>query len=381
MRLVVLGPGHPYRGGIATTTTGLARGLAARGHAVHFLTPRRQYPGWLFPGAADRDPDACPELSFAKRVLDPLNPWSWRRTAATARRFRADAWILPYWTWAWSGLWWYLLRGSRPPVVGIVHNPADHDASLPQRLAARGVLRACDGLFTHARVLEAELGHSGFNLPLASHPLPFPVTGPLPSAEEARAALEVPVERRVALFLGLIRPYKGVDLLLEAAAGLPADSDWLLLVAGEPWGGLDRALAARAARPDLQGRVRLRLRWVPEPEVRVLLAAADLVVLPYRSGSQSAVAPLALAAGVPVLSTAVGGLPELVRHRVDGVLVEPGSAAALTRALVELDRERLAALTVGALAGRGRLTWDGYGEALEGLIERVVLSIPEPVGR
>jgi glycosyltransferase involved in cell wall biosynthesis len=121
----------------------------------------------------------------------------------------------------------------------------------------------------------------------------------------------------------------------------------------------------------ISDRVRLELGWVPETEVPRLLAAADLVVLPYLSGSQSAVAPLALGVGVPVLSTAVGGLPEVVRHGVDGWLVAPGSVEELTRALEELDRPRLAALADGARQGRGRLSWDGYVEALEKLLMRV----------
>jgi glycosyltransferase involved in cell wall biosynthesis len=84
------------------------------------------------------------------------------------------------------------------------------------------------------------------------------------------------------------------------------------------------------------------------------------------------VAPLALGVGVPVLSTAVGGLPEVVRHGVDGWLVAPGSVEELTRALEELDRPRLAELAKGARQGRGRFTWEGYAEALEGLLENVV---------
>ena len=81
---------------------------------------------------------------------------------------------------------------------------------------------------------------------------------------------------------------------------------------------------------------------------------------------------LALGAGVPVLSTAVGGLPEVVRHGVDGWLVTPGSVEELTQALEELDRPRLAALAEGARQGRNRFTWDGYAETLEGLLENVV---------
>jgi glycosyltransferase involved in cell wall biosynthesis len=122
----------------------------------------------------------------------------------------------------------------------------------------------------------------------------------------------------------------------------------------------------------LEDLVRLDLRWIPEPEVPTLLAAADVLVLPYRSGSQSAVAPIALASGVPVFASAVGGLPEVVDDGVNGVLVEPGSVEALVRALNGLDHERLAELTAGARAWRGTVTWDSYAAALEDLLARVV---------
>jgi glycosyltransferase involved in cell wall biosynthesis len=176
----------------------------------------------------------------------------------------------------------------------------------------------------------------------------------------------------VALFLGLIRPYKGVDLLLEAMARQLLGCDWLLVVAGEPWGELGSALQRQVRDLGIEDRVRLRLGWVPEPEVPPLLAAADVVVLPYRSGSQSAVAPLALAAGLPVLSTRVGGLPEVVGDGLNGLLVEPGSVDELAHAFVVLDRPRLAALAEGAREGRTRLTWDGYAAALERLLHRVI---------
>ena len=101
------------------------------------------------------------------------------------------------------------------------------------------------------------------------------------------------------------------------------------------------------------------------------LAATDLVVLPYRSGSQSAVAPLALSAGLPVLCTRVGGLSEVVQDGMNGVLVEAGSVDELARAFEEMDRGKLAGLTEGARASRSRLTWDGYAAALEDLLEDV----------
>ncbi|MBD3856338.1 MAG: glycosyltransferase [Acidobacteria bacterium] len=171
---------------------------------------------------------------------------------------------------------------------------------------------------------------------------------------------------------GLIRSYKGVDLLLEAISRQPLDSSWLQVVAGEAWEDLGPALERQLRALGIEDRVQLRLGWVPEPEVPLLLAAADLVVLPYRSGSQSAVAPLALAAGLPVLSTRVGGLPEIVHDGVNGVLVKPGSVDELARAFTELDSDKLDELAAGARQARSRLTWDGYAAALESLLSQVV---------
>jgi glycosyltransferase involved in cell wall biosynthesis len=196
----------------------------------------------------------------------------------------------------------------------------------------------------------------------------------MPDREQSRTALGLGSDHRAALFLGLIRPYKGVDLLIEAFSGLPDTSDWRLIVAGEPWGELGGQLRALIDEHGLGERIRTELRWIPEGEVPGFLAACDLVVLPYRSGSQSAVAPTALAAGKPVLTTDVGGVSEIVRHGVDGWVVEPGSVEALEAALLDLDGPTLERLTRGALEGRDRLTWDGYAVELEKLILSVVSS-------
>ena len=371
MRLVVFGSGHPFRGGVARTTTEMVSGLVDRGNEVSYLTPRSQYPSWLFPGASDRDPDACRRLDCARAVLEPMNPVSWRASRGLALAVRADAWIIPYWTWAWAGLWRFLLRRPHPPALAVVHNPVDHDGGLLRQRAARMVLGRCQALFTHAGSLERHLSRSYPAVPVGSYPFPSAAPGQSYDPSAARVELDLPPHRRIALFVGLIRPYKGVDILIDAMARLSADADWLLLVAGEPWGDLEAALTKQVADLGLGDRVRLSLGWVPEAEMPRLLAAADLVVLPYRSGSQSAVAPMALAAGVPVLTTDIGGVAEIVRHGVDGWVVEPGSVGALATAIVELDRPILERLARGAVEGRDRFTWSGYAQALEELIRRV----------
>jgi len=373
MKLVVLGPGHPFRGGIATTTTALVLALRERGHVVDFLTPIRQYPKWLYPGGGGgRDAGACPEIEGAHPVLDPLNPSAWPRGRRTALAAGADVWLAPYWTWAWAGWWRFLLAADGPPVVGIVHNPVDHDAGFFSRAAASAVLSRCRGLFTHAIALERILKVDYPGVPIASHPLPATSVEEPPNRDAARRALGLPLNQRVAVFAGLIRPYKGVDLLLEAMASLPVESDWLLLVAGEPWGDEGARLERRSRAADLRDRVELDLRWLEEEALGNVLAAADLVVLPYREGSQSAMAPLALARGVPVLTTNVGGLPEVVRDGINGRVVRAGSVREIADALTNLDTGSLDRLATGARETSEQLTWGRYAESLEGLVETVL---------
>jgi len=206
--------------------------------------------------------------------------------------------------------------------------------------------------------------------PLAAYALPAVTSQrPLPERAIARRQMDISPDERLALFLGLIRPYKGVDILLEAFARLPEGSRWRLVVAGEPWEGLGEALSAQVEALGLGDRVELRFGWAPEPEVEQLLSAADVLVLPYRNGTQSAVAPMALSRGLPVLATDVGGLGEVVEDGVSGLLVEPGSPEALSDALVRLEGEGLEQFAAGALVSSSRWTWEGYAEALEGLVE------------
>ncbi len=376
MRLVLFGPGRPFRSGIASTTTALAMALQGRGHELLFLGPKRQYPSFLYPGTRDEDPELCPEVPGSQLLYAPFEVWTWMRAADRAREFGADAWIFPYWTWAWAPFLRFLLwRSGSIPVVGIVHNRADHGGGLLKRWAARLVLEKCDGFLTHAKVLAEGLGVDFPGRRVGFHLLPPPQKPPVqPSRERERKKLGIQDGERLALFLGLIRPYKGVDLLIEAFRRLGPSSPWRLLIAGEAWGDLGGELEEAVPKNGLSDIVGLRLRWQSKEEVEGLLVAADLLILPYRSGSQSAVAPLGLSRGVPILATAVGGLGELISDGINGRLVQPGSVSALAKALAELEEEDLDALGRMASASVESLDWDSYAGSLEELLIEVLLA-------
>ena len=371
-RIALVGPSWPYRGGISRTTTDLAAALQRRGSLAAFLTAARQYPRYLYPGTRDIDPGACPRLSFAEPSFGVLQPLSWRRLAARVRDASADALVLPYWTAAWAPMEAWLARAALPPLVGIVHNPSDHDAGWLARGAAALVLSRCRGFLCHARSVAASLEERFPGKTVSVHPLAMEPTGGVDRLA-ARARLGVAPDRLALLSFGLIRPYKGIDVLVEAMARMPESSPFVLLLAGEPWGTLDEVTRHRLDVLVAAGRAVTRLEWVPEEEVATWLAAADAMVLPYRAATGSAGGAQALGHGLPIVASAVGGLGEIVEDGRNGLLVPPGDAAALAAALVRLYdpllRERLSA---GARAAAAAWSWDSYAACLEELVDHVL---------
>jgi len=372
MRIAVVGPSWPLRGGIAATTTALAAALDGRGELAAFLNPRRQYPRLLYRGTSDTDPDSCPRLAAAQRCYSVLVPWSWRRAEVRLRASAPDVVVIPVWTWVWAPFLLGVARARVAPLVAVVHNPADHDAAPAARAALRALLARSDGALCHATSVAGQLRAQWPGHPLAVHPLP-PLSAPAADRGAARRALGVPDGTCAVLCLGLIRPYKGVNVLLDAVASLPREAPLVLLLAGEPWGGEGARIARRLADPRLAGRVVARLAWLPEKEVPLWLAAADAAVLPYRSATGSAVAAQALGAGLPVVATRVGGLVDVVEDGVSGLLVDPGDPAALAAALLRVgDPVLRARLAEGARARAQKWTWPSYAAALSTLAAEVV---------
>jgi glycosyltransferase involved in cell wall biosynthesis len=336
------------------------------------LRSARQYPRWLYPGQGDIDPAASQRLDVATASFAVLEPWSWGRALRALDASAPDAVVLPYWTWAWAPFQLAMLRGRTPPAVAIVHNPADHDAGWLARWAARAVLGSCRALFCHAAAVRDQLASQFPCAPTVVHPLPC--ADPV-QVDRGAARIELGlVEQDVAvLCFGLIRPYKGTDVVLDAFARLSAGSPLKLLLAGEPWGELGAHLAARVRSPKLVDRVKARLHWIPESEAPRWFAAADLAVLPYRSATGSAVAAQALAYGLPIVGSAVGGIAEVVESGVNGLLVPPGDAGALEAALLAAaEPAARARLAAGARASAQRWSWDSYAAALEELVARVI---------
>lgn len=341
MRLAIVGPLHPFRGGIALHGAEMAIAARAAGHDVRVLSYARLYPAMVFPGRTQLDPDlAPPDLASIERraLLDSCAPWTWSRAAGWLADWQPDVALLQRWHPFFAPMLATVAsqlrrRGAR--IVWMVHNALPHEGSpwLWRPLARIGYA-APDVCLTHAASEQEAL--RALAVPSAmrhvAHPAPAALTSVPADEANARAALGLKDEV-LFLFLGYVRDYKGVDVLLDALARLePGGQPWRALIAGEWY--VDRSSADRAiAAPPLAGRVCIDDRYLPADDVARYLAAATVVVLPYRAGTQSGVVPLAYAHGRGVITTRVGGLPEAVDVEKTGLLVAPDDAPALAAAL------------------------------------------------
>ncbi len=370
--LTLVGPVAPYRGGIAHFTEALGQALQARGHQVSALSFRRQYPRWLFPGRAQTEPEPIAPSMPAAYVLDPLRPWTWWQAARLIRKQRPDLVVFQYWMPFFAPAYGMVagrLRWWGVPAVALVHNALPHERHVLDATLSRWFLRRCRARIVLSEAVARQLATLGLPADVQLvHPVD-PRYGPPPPRAEARRRLGLPPEAPVLLFFGFVRRYKGLDVLLEAMPAIRAAlPDVQLLVAGEFYEPTDR-YRTRIWELGLSSCVRLHDRYIPEAEVAWYFSAADLVVQPYLSATQSGIVPMAFHFERPVVVTAVGGLPEVVPHEVAGFVVPPGDPGALAGAVVRFFREGWAArLTEGVRRLRARYGWEPLCKTLEQML-------------
>nr|WP_155998539.1 glycosyltransferase family 4 protein [Streptomonospora sp. PA3] len=331
----MVGPAHPYKGGGARHTTELAHRLAARGHEVAVESWRAQYPALLYPGDQTLAHPEGEPFGDTRRDLSWRWPPGWWR-AGRRMGAAADLVVVTVLIPAQAVPYLAILAGvgGRARTVALCHNVLPHERRPGDTALMRALLRRTDAILAHSPE-QARLarGLAGADADIRWAPLP-PHLPAAPGAEPAPAAAEGgpgPGLRRNLLFFGIVRPYKGVDVLLRAfAQGAPADVG--LTVAGEFWGGSQR-LRALAAELGVADRVDFREGYVPAAELPGLFAGADALVLPYRSATATQNVYLAHEHGLPVIATRAGALADDVADGVDGLLCEPGDAAGLAGAL------------------------------------------------
>ncbi|MBK8965853.1 MAG: glycosyltransferase [Lewinellaceae bacterium] len=376
MKIVLLSPAHPLRGGIAASSERLAQELQTLGHEVVIYSFKLQYPAFLFPGKTQFTDDPPPPGLIIKTRLNSVNPFNWLAVGRQIAREQPGQIIVRFWLPFMGPCLGTVLRVARwfsrkkPKITALVDNIIPHEKRPGDRLFARYFVGACNDFVVMSRSVGEEI--AGF-LPAAEvgairyapHPI-YDNYGDPVEKRTARLQLGLPEQVPLALFFGFIRAYKGLDLLLEALAQTP---EIHAVVAGECYENRE-TYQAIIDRHGLAERVHLFTDFIPADQVRFFFSAADLVVQPYRTATQSGISQIAYHFEKPMVVTDVGGLAEIVSHGVSGYVVPPVGATLAVAATIAgamrdfFENNRGAEMTAGVRREKARFSWKNLAEAL-----------------
>jgi len=376
MKITILGPSYPYRGGIAMFDDRLAEELVSEGHRVETVTFTLQYPSFLFPGKTQYSSAPGPENLKITRALNSVNPFNWLETGRKIAASRPDLLIVAFWlpfmAPSLGTVCRMVRRNGHTRVIGIMHNLIPHEHRIGDRQFCRYFVRSLDGAVALSGSVSRQLDEYGDSLPhlFSPHPLYDNFGAGIPR-DEACARLGLSPDSRYLLFFGLIRDYKGLDILLDAFADSRLRGRGLkLIVAGEFYGDGTK-YHSQAESLGIDGDIVWHTGYVPDGEVRDFFSAADVVVQPYRSATQSGVTQIAYHFGRPMIVSDVGGLPEIVPDGKVGYVVAP-SPEAVAGAIADFydggDTERFAA---GLAEEKRKYSWKAMCSAIMELFGRL----------
>lgn len=332
--IVIIGPAHPLRGGLASYDERLAKEFMQQGHEVSIYTFSLQYPGFLFPGTTQYSSEPAPKDLDIKVCINSVNPFNWLIVGLKLKKLKPDIIVVRYWLPFMGPCLGSILRLVRlnrhTSVVCIADNIIPHEKRLGDRAFTKYFVRPVDAFITMSEKVLSDLPKfvPGKPAMFVPHPL-YDNFGEKISKEEAREKLKIKNEELIILFFGFIRNYKGLDILLDAMKLLgqkTQTSNIKLLIAGEFYEDR-KQYDEQIERLGIKGSLILKTDFIADSEVKYYLCAADVVVQPYRSATQSGVTPLAYHFEIPMIVTNVGGLPSLVPENKVGLIATPDAAS------------------------------------------------------
>lgn len=374
LKIAIVGPAHPYRGGLAAIMQSMAREFQSRGHDVEILTFTLQYPSLLFPGKSQVVDTPAPDDLRIRRRLSTVNPFSWCSVGRELRRMRPDIVLMKYWTPFMAPCFGKVARMARKnghtKVLCQIDNVEPHEHHIIDKPCNRYFLKSVDGFIYMSEQVHRELeAYTSAPALFSPHPL-FDNFGDRVERNEACRHLKLDAECRYSLFFGLIRDYKGLDTLLEAWSRFRREGH-RLIVAGEFYTSRDKYVAL-IERLGLGDDVILHDFFVKDEDVKYYFSAADCVVLPYKTATQSGVTQICYNFRTPVIVTRVGGLQEIVPDGRVGYVCDP-SVEGVVDALERIyEGDTLERFSQAMSEERKRFTWQAMCDRIEELYDTTI---------
>jgi glycosyltransferase involved in cell wall biosynthesis len=345
--IIIIGPAHPLRGGLASYDERLAKEFQQQGNHVSIYTFSLQYPGFLFPGTTQYSSEPAPKDLDIKVCINSVNPFNWWSVGNKLKAMNPDLIVVRYWLPFMGPCLGTILRKAKKnnhtKVVCIADNIIPHEKRPGDLPFTTYFVKPVDAFITMSEKVLNDLPKFAAGKParFVPHPL-YDNFGEKINKEEARKYLNIDLQKKIVLFFGFIRNYKGLDILLDAVKLLKEKSrtaadDIKFLIAGEFYEDR-KSYDEQIKTLSIANQLILKTDFIPDSEVKYFLCAADVVIQPYRSATQSGVTPLAYHFEVPMIVTNVGGLPSLVPDGKVGLVAEPNAASIAEKIIEYFDK-------------------------------------------
>ena len=371
MKIVLVGPFPPFRGGISDLNAALADHLSKR-HEIHAINFTTQYPKVIIPGKTQfKKGDSAQEVDSI-RCLSSINPFSWRKTAYKIIDIEPDLVLfrfwLPFFAPAFSGVAKKIRKYSDATIMAICDNIIPHEERLLDTRLTKIFFGFIDSFIVLSKKVENELLSfvPEAKYKYSPHPI-YSIFNNTLSKEQAKAELKL-ATKKVLLFFGLIREYKGLDILINAMEKIKTElEDYTLLIVGECYEN-ENKYTELIKKAGITDNVKCHYSFIPDNEVGKYFSAADVVVLPYKTASQSGIVQIAYHFDTPVIVSNVGGLPEIVDEGKTGYCVEPNSNAFAKAIKAFYENDNISEMNSNISEYKSQFSWDAMVKAIEKLV-------------
>ena len=377
MKICVIGPTYPFRGGIAHYTTLLVKNLRKK-HDVVFFSFKRQYPQFLFPGRTQIDNSKVIIKVEAKPIFDSMNPYSWLAMFYKVKKLRPELlifnWVSFFFAIQFAIIAFLTRKFTRTKVLMICHNVKQHEARPGEKVPTKLAFKNADYFIVHSVEDSNNLKQLVPNALVKKTFHPTYNFFKFENIEKSEAQNKLCVSGNVILYFGFVREYKGLMYLIWALPMVLEKVDVHLLVVGEFWED-KRKYLEQIKNLKIGENITIVDRYIPNEEVGLYFSAADTVVLPYISATQSGIAQIAFGLNKPVITTNVGGIPEVVEDGKTGFIVPPQNSKALADAIIHFyENKNEEEFVNNIIKEREKFSWDRMVEVIESFNPNLIQS-------
>ena len=368
MRIDILGPAHPFRGGLAEFNEILAKKIEQQSIESTIYNFTTQYPDILFPGTSQFTNSKAPEKIKIERILSSINPFTWWSSGKTIAQQQPDILIIRYWHpfMAMSlGVTARVLKRKSPTtkIIALVDNMIPHENKLGFNFLSKFFVASCDAFACMSKSVKDDV-LKFTNKPILElhHPI-YDNFGEKLNQNTAKSDLGIPLDTQIFLFFGFIRAYKGLDLALKAMANPKIKEQKIkLLVAGEFYE--PDAPYLQIIQQNNLDNIILNTEFIPHEDVKKYFSVADVVLQPYKTATQSGISQIAYHFEIPMIVTNVGGLSETVPHGKVGLVAEPNENAIAEAILKMSCNNYFATFNEGIKEEKKKYSWEVFIEKI-----------------